>query len=206
MGPVVGGGAPTAVPPQEGARATWSTCSESRGAGHGHHLSWEPACTQATLCTRTPDSLPKPRAPSWAVPGAGLGGPRPGQAWVWLRPHWSRGRGGTGRRESARFCTLYSGLTLFKYLYPRCLGLDLCSTWFENVRGQESCTRCGEHELAAGHCTCGIRRAPRLMTSPGRARAPFALRPPGVGTRRPRAVDGACACPAAPLCLRFRGV
>lgn len=29
MGPVVGGGAPTAVPPQEGARATRSTCSVS---------------------------------------------------------------------------------------------------------------------------------------------------------------------------------
>ena len=114
---------------------------------------------------------------------------------MWLRPHWSCGRGGTGRRESARFCTLYSELVLFKYLYPRCPGLDLCSTWFENVRGQEGRTRCGEHKLAAGHCIGGIRRAPRLMTSPGRAHAPFALRPPGVGARRPRAVDGACAFP-----------
>lgn len=88
-------------------------------------------------------------APPGSSPGLGWG-PRPGQAWVCL----SRGRGETGER--AGFSTLYSVLTLFKYLYPRCAGLDLCSPWFENRQGtmHHVPAAASAHSLP-GHCACG---------------------------------------------------
>lgn len=195
MGLVVGEGAPTAVLPQEGARVTRSTWPVSPeglatvtplGASlhSGYTLYPDPGfpaqSLEPLLGPSSGWSGGTPGVPSGAVPRAGLGGPRPGQAWVWLRPHWSRGRGGTGRRESARVCTLYSGLRLFKYLYPRCADLDLRSTWFENFSGQEARTRDWERELAA---------RPLRMRNPQRP-APDDVTPGGRARRSPSSRQG----------------
>lgn len=154
MGPMVGEGhLHGRAAPGRGSGHTVDLACESREAGHGHPLRWEPACTQATLCTRTPDCLSKPRALPGSSPGLGWG-PRPGQAWVCLEP-----RAGRDRQERARVFTLYSVLTLFKYLY-RGVRASTCAHHGSKPSGTAAAApaAASAHSLP-GHCACGPPRA-----------------------------------------------
>lgn len=151
--------------------------------------------------------VPGPRIP---CPSLGpLPGPSRGLVWGDRGP--DRPGCGCGRTGAAGGAGQVGGSSVFHFVqWTHSFQIfvpEVCGPRFVlNLVRRRVAPAAGNANSLPGHCPCGSRRAPRLMTSPGRARGPFALQPPGVGTRRPRPVGGACARPAAPLRLRLRGV
>lgn len=151
MGPMVGRGAPTAVPPQEGARATRST--------------WPVSPERPDMANPSAGSQPALRlhfvpGPRIACPSLEpLPGSSPGLVWGDRGPDrpgcgWSRGRGETGRRELGfSLCTVYSH---FSNICTRGVRASTCAHHGWKTSGDRTVApAAGSAHSLPGHCACG---------------------------------------------------